>query len=126
MGYNTRFFLSWTVTSDWKPATCGHDNAASAKFCQECGVSLAPASVDKVIGDYIEEHLDFLPRNGGSTDTIREDMRKMSSEIPNVIFHLTGEGENAGDLWDLYALSGRTQKHKAEIVRKPPDPKGWR
>ena len=131
MGYYTRFTLKWSCMPDWKPKTCGHDNAPKAKFCQECGESLEPKSMDKVIGDYIQGDFgDFMSRSGESDDRVKwyeheADMCKMSLEIPGVLFHLMGEGENTGDLWDLYALNGRVQKHKAEIVRKPFDPKGW-
>ena len=132
MGYYTRFSMTWSCTKDWKPAYCRHENAPGAKSCQECGESLEPKAIDKVVGDYLDEHLDgAMTRTGGVRDSVKwyeheADMCRMSLEIPNVLFHLMGEGENAGDLWDLYALNGRVQKHKAEIVRKGPEPGAWK
>ena len=53
-------------------------------------------------------------------------LEAMSHEIPGVLFHLKGEGEEAGDIWDLFALDGKVQKHQAKIVRQnEPDPEAW-
>jgi hypothetical protein len=52
-------------------------------------------------------------------------MRILSRAIANVLFKLSGEGENAGDIWVGYALNGKWQKQKAKIVVEPINPKGW-
>lgn len=133
MGYYTRFNLSWSVTDSWKPPSCGHQNGPNAKFCQECGASLEAKVIDKMVGDYIVMNLaGAITRTGHSCDESRwyeheSDMRIMSVKIPNVLFHLTGEGEEHDDVWDLFALNGQVQKHKAKIVRaERPDQGAWK
>jgi hypothetical protein len=132
MGYYTRFELSWQSTPEWKPPTCGHENHSNAKFCSECGFNLKTAGLDIIVGDAIDAlDCNAIKRDGSSYDSVKwydhvENMREMSKAIPNVLFHLSGEGEDSGDIWDLYALNGKTQKHQAELVRKQPDPKAWK
>lgn len=45
-----------------------------------------------------------------------EDMRMISVKYPMAIFTLSGEGEEAGDLWRKYFLAGRMCGGKAKIV----------
>ena len=48
-----------------------------------------------------------------------EDMMRLSSRIPDVLFSLHGDGEEQGDLWDAYYLNGRMQHCPAEIYYPP-------
>lgn len=45
-----------------------------------------------------------------------EDMRKISSEIRDVVYKLHGEGEENGDVWDKYYLNGKSQHCYATMV----------
>lgn len=133
MGYYTKFELSWSTTPAWKPLPpCAHENSSEAKFCQECGVSLRVV-LDEAIGAYIKLHeqiRDAVTERGGSVDRTKwyeheADLREMSRRFPGVLFKLTGDGEESGDLWAAYALDGKWQKHKARVVVGDCDPKGW-
>jgi hypothetical protein len=43
-------------------------------------------------------------------------MNEISKEYPNVIFELSGEGEESGDVWKNYYMNGKVQKCQARIV----------
>lgn len=45
-----------------------------------------------------------------------EQMRKVSTEIKDVLFLLDGEGEESGDVWKEYYLNGKMQDCKAELI----------
>lgn len=48
-----------------------------------------------------------------------EDMKKISEKYPDMVFHLHGEGEESGDLWDKHFKNGKMQKCRAKIVIEP-------
>ena len=50
-----------------------------------------------------------------------EDMAKISRNYPNILFTLSGEGEEAGDLWKAYFKDGNVQECKAIITFEPFD-----
>lgn len=54
--------------------------------------------------------------------TNEKDMQKLSQLFPDVLFTLSGEGEEAGDIWAKYFLDGKMQEAKAEIIVAPFDP----
>lgn len=45
-----------------------------------------------------------------------EDMVKLSQQFPDILFILSGNGENAGNLWKAYFLGGLIQRAPAQIV----------
>lgn len=51
-----------------------------------------------------------------------KDMRSFSKKHPKTIFKLSGEGEEAGDIWHEYYLNGKMQRTKAKIVFEKYDP----
>lgn len=55
-----------------------------------------------------------------------KDMREISKLFPRMIFHLHGEGEDAGDLWQKHFKDGKMQACYAEIVYPPFDQKELR
>jgi hypothetical protein len=50
-----------------------------------------------------------------------DEMREFSKQFPDVIFELSGEGEESGDLWTKYFKGGKMQKCQAKIVIPPYD-----
>lgn len=51
-----------------------------------------------------------------------EHMREYSTRHPETVFKLSGEGEEAGDLWHAYFQNGKMQYAKAQIIFEPFDP----
>ena len=45
-----------------------------------------------------------------------KDMRSFSRSYPDVLFILSGEGEDSGDLWRAYFKNGKMQRVAAKIV----------
>lgn len=126
MGYSTSFDLHWKATDAWKAKPlCGHKREPGKKFCADCGKPAIDVALDDVVGDYIEanENMSYaLRRDGKGSDSCKwyehqEDLAAMSKAIPGVLFHLEGEGEESGDIWDAFALDGKVEKHEAQIVR---------
>jgi hypothetical protein len=53
------------------------------------------------------------------------DMRRVSADMRDVLFIVTGDGEDTGDQWILYALNGELVKHKRPEWDPPDPPEGW-
>jgi hypothetical protein len=51
------------------------------------------------------------------------DMKKLSLEFPTVLFTLSGEGEEAGDIWKKYFRNGKIQIANAKITVAEFNPK---
>lgn len=62
-----------------------------------------------------------LQPNGKSTGEFASwhkhdiDLIKLSKKFPEVLFTLSGEGEDSNDMWKLYVLGGKSYKQKAVI-----------
>jgi hypothetical protein len=50
-----------------------------------------------------------------------EEMRAFSLKYPNHLFHLHGEGEGSGDIWDATFKNGKAHIRQAEIHIYPFD-----
>ena len=135
MGYDTRYALVWTATLAWvAQPLCGHPKAADALFCSKCGKPNQNTPLNVVVAEYISEHAEMayaINEDGSSRTRCKwyehtDDLTAMSKAIPNVLFHLSGEGDDTGDIWDAFAVDGKVQKHPAQIVRMTaPDPSAW-
>ena len=73
------------------------------------------AIVEKVLNEK------YLFDGDGSWREYDAGMKTVSSKFPNVLFTLTGEGEEGGDLWRSYFLDGKMQEVQAEITYAPFD-----
>jgi hypothetical protein len=123
MGYYTRFNLTWApITAIPPKPNCGCV-APKGKFCAECGAPGGTTNID----ERIEKTLRELKIVGADWNAIsgepckwyehESDLKRLSTNFPDVLFHLTGTGENEGDIWDAFAWNGRFKKTKAQIVR---------
>lgn len=45
-----------------------------------------------------------------------DDMKEFSRMFPNLVFELSGEGEESGDIWKKYFRDGKMQKCEAKII----------
>lgn len=52
----------------------------------------------------------------------KKDMKIISRDYPSVIFEVSGEGEEAGDLWKWYIKNGEMQVARAKITYDLLDP----
>jgi hypothetical protein len=50
-----------------------------------------------------------------------DDMRRFSKLYPHILFELSGEGEESGDLWKKYFLNGKMQYCKVKMEFEPFD-----
>jgi hypothetical protein len=68
----------------------------------------------------LKEKMGFNPIDVGQVSWQEEEydkvMKEISKEYPNVIFELSGEGEERGDIWKNYYVNGKIQKCQARIV----------
>jgi hypothetical protein len=64
----------------------------------------------------LEEMIDYYLDDSIKWYDHENDMRKFSMKYPNVVFELTGEGEEAGDLWKEYYKNGKMQQCDAVII----------
>lgn len=129
MGYSTQYTLTWKAHGVIKSKpSCEHNPPTWAKFCPTCGAPVGFASLDCRIAEYIKEHaLDGVEPNGKSKERCKWyhheiDMAAVSHTFPDVLFTLSGEGEESGDIWKKYFLNGMVQLTEASIVFDEFDP----
>jgi len=66
----------------------------------------------------LKDKIGFNPIGVGETKWYEYDevMKAISMEYPHVVFELSGEGEESGDIWKNYYVNGKVQKCQARIV----------
>ena len=133
MGYNTYHKLEVDSTDTPFVSSCEHENPEGAAFCMTCGKGIGQLPTFDLVWDYIEranetEYMRHAVGEDGSGGESckwydhKDDMKVLSEKFPTVMFTLSGEGEESGDLWIEYWHSGKVQVARAEIAYAPFDP----
>lgn len=130
MGYYTDYLLTWKNLGKTKHyRLCEHyDEKPDINFCPQCGFSFLPLDVFDEIIDYIEgsDYMKYaIGCDGGGGDSCKwyqhaDDMEAISLAFPEVLFQLSGNGEESGDIWRKYYFNGKEQVAKANIVFEKP------
>lgn len=119
MGYYTRFTLEITPEYVYTEVPLVKVLKANVQLVDEDKDVMVTAAVN--IRENVIEILEAGYGKGLFEDTCKwyeheEDMKKVSSNYPDVIFTLEGEGEEAGDMWKKYFMNGKMQSCKAVIT----------
>lgn len=77
--------------------------------------SIALEKVDKEILEFFEA---VLAHNADETKWYdhEDDMKAISKALPEFLFELHGEGEEAGDIWTKWFCRGKMQGGKAKVI----------
>ena len=104
MGYYTKFEMNFT------------GNAT------EADIVAALKEINPNYFDYDADHLDTLFEEEMKWYDATSDMIKLSERFPNVLFELSGKGEEYDDIWKEYYYNGVHQHCKGRIVFDEIDP----
>ena len=85
--------------------------------------------IDATIYGFLEEELTELTLKMGQPFEDKwywheKDIAELSLKFKNIVFSLTGYGENDGDIWKKYFLNGKVQYAPAKITIPNVKPKG--
>jgi hypothetical protein len=106
MGYSTYFQLETSDEGEYTECpTCGNKVVIDHRY-----------GIRKYLDDYdpFEEQTRWYEW--------REDMTKYSKLHPDVLFTVSGEGEESGDIWKAYIKNGQIQEETAKIQIAAFDP----
>lgn len=109
MGYYTKF----------KGKVSG-DGVSMAKFENDAEKEITFGSYDFPLSDFNNKY------GFGDGETYKwygydSDMLGLSDKYRNLLFELTGEGEESGDLWKSWYRNGKSVRAEAQIVFVEPD-----
>ena len=133
MGYYTRHHLDIDPLDTPLTPSCEHENPEGAAFCMTCGKGIGNIPTTDLIWDYIgsASEMEYASHalgdygDGGESCKWydhKDAMKVLSEKFPSVLFTLSGEGEESGDLWVEYWHNGRVQVAKAKVTYEPFDP----
>lgn len=129
MGYYTRYDLEYKLSED-----SVYDKELE-DFRHECiekdieippSLSINPRKLSEALYEYLDSDnacsygrlTNFI---NGRADSCKwydheEDLKRVSERFPTVLFTLSGEGEESGDIWRKYFKDGKMQKCEAKIT----------
>lgn len=129
MSYYTQFTLTWSELERRPVKQDPLYESIVAKMGPDAPeiiqrVGLKEMSYDDWIAQWIRQNEDAnyaLNSDGSAKEAARwynyeDDLKKLSSEFPNLLFELYGEGEEQTDIWKCYFFAGKIQHAKAKII----------
>lgn len=112
MGYNTRYSLE-IEGATYKEEVTGEDvngNTVTILVTKNTDLETLKKEISKESGyDYVfSDECKWYDHD--------DDMKNFSKKYPDVLFILSGEGEEPGDLWKTYYKNGKMQTAEAVIT----------
>ena len=122
MGYYTDYKLSWSFSNEKVES----NKELFIKECEEAGIKIPEFMHDvselslnekimktcqEVVGKYFQT--EWYETKWYEHET---DVKSVSTEYPDVIFALIGDGEDSGDQWIKYFKNGKMQICRAKIT----------
>ena len=101
MGYNTRYTLK-IIEEDER-----------SEYLERLGVTNSEP-IDHI--EHISERYETWFEDAIKWYDHDKNMREYSEEYPDVLFELSGEGEESGDIWRAYYKNGLCHRVQARIV----------
>lgn len=124
MGYYTHYSLE-VFCDEKKFKYCNHEKSPDANFCPVCGKPTSGILIEDAVKEWAKENINDGYDIGEIIDNVsddwkwyehQKDMKAISRAFPDVLFTLSGEGEEAEDIWKEYYLNGKVQVEKAVIT----------
>lgn len=100
MGYYTSYSLSVTGPEEFMD-----------EFKQYAGSGATFGQYDLAVKQWLVDDLDEMKWYDW-----KDDVADISERFPFLLFEVTGEGEEAGDLWHAYARNGKVSVVRAQIT----------
>lgn len=121
MGYNTKHSLEIHLLTD----ISGFETSESKKL----------SDLDKkimtkdVIYNFLQvcEDARYAINDKGKTEEscswydLKKDLENYSKNHPNIVFIMSGFGEESGDVWKMYCINGKSEYIKAKMVFDEPN-----
>jgi len=101
MGYYTRFDL------DVQDSTEEQDKEITKEIYKIFGIE-EDFNEESFYGEFFEEEMKWYD--------YQKDMKKLSKKFPELLFELSGAGEEQGDLWYAWFKNGKMQYEKAQVM----------
>lgn len=117
MGYMTRYDLE-VEGATYKEEVTGEDadgNTVTVFVTKQINLETLKREISNEVGyDYaFSDECKWYDHD--------DDMKKFSKKYPEILFILSGEGEESGDLWRKYYKNGKVQVAEAVISYEPFD-----
>jgi hypothetical protein len=132
MGYYTSYTLEWEKspqqqTPEWIDLVSKVGEEQAQLWLDNGVLAITRYGSADPISEWIQGHDDAsyaLNADGTTQESSKwyeheDDLRELSARHPDTLLTLSGEGEEAGDIWVKYFLNGEMQECKAKITFEP-------
>lgn len=129
MGYYTKFQLKAELYKNLNVrneycSSCIKEYCEDYLYCPICSRKLKKIDVTDVVDKYLSENPVYGQRSVYDINQMNEckwysyenDMKELSKKFPNILFTLSGKGEESFDIWRRYYLNGKFQHCPAKIT----------